>query len=233
MTSNHNYKTTDSAIPMAHPTSVETANAANNWHPTQSPAITSESPWALALDSLLRRVRALHALWLMALSDMTLEQVNYVERDRVLPIAFTLIHMIRMEDNALSGLIPGRRKRWDSEGWAARVKVTVDAAGRENTVAEMMEERIGDYDEYLAFVHEIFTETEQTLDNLDPDEMGEVIGGGVFPESLKNGYVHRMVRDERLLRADGYESWIYQHGTRHLGELEHARALVGLGGLTS
>lgn len=232
MTSNHTDKTTEPTVSMAHPTSVETACAANNWHPTQSPAVTSESPWALALDLLLRRVRAMHALWLMALSDMTLEQVNYVERDGVLPIAFTLNHMIRMEDKALSALA-GRPMRWESEGWAARVGVTVDDPGRETTVAEMMEERIGDYEEFLAFVHEIFAETEQTLDNLDPDALGEVIGGGVFPKSLKNGYVHRMVRDERLLRADGYECWIYQHGTRHLGELEHARALVGLGGLTS
>lgn len=232
MTSNHSDKT---KYPTAHPTSVETANAANNWHPTHSPspAITSESPWALVLDSLLRRVRSVHALWLMALSDMTLEQVNYVERDGVLPIAFTLIHMIRMEDNALVGLA-GRPNRWDAEGWAARIGVTVDAAGRQNTVEEMMEERIGNYDEYMAFVREIFTETEQSLDNLDPDALGELIGkGGVFPPSLKNGFVHRVVRDEKLLRADGYECWIYQHGIRHLGELEHARALVGLGGLTS
>jgi hypothetical protein len=30
---------------------------------------------------------------------------------------------------------------------------------------------------------------------------------------------------------DVVEAWIYQHGIRHAGELEHARALVGLGGV--
>jgi hypothetical protein len=29
------------------------------------------------------------------------------------------------------------------------------------------------------------------------------------------------------------ECWWYQHGLRHMGEIEHARALVGLYGMTS
>jgi len=36
-----------------------------------------------------------------------------------------------------------------------------------------------------------------------------------------------------ISRSDALECWIYQHGLRHMGEIEHARALVGLGGMTS
>jgi hypothetical protein len=32
---------------------------------------------------------------------------------------------------------------------------------------------------------------------------------------------------------DAAECWIYQHGLRHMGEIEHARGLVGLTGMTS
>jgi hypothetical protein len=32
---------------------------------------------------------------------------------------------------------------------------------------------------------------------------------------------------------DGIECWLYQHGLRHMGEIEHARAFVGLTGFTS
>ena len=32
---------------------------------------------------------------------------------------------------------------------------------------------------------------------------------------------------------DGWECWIYQHGLRHMGEIELARGLVGLNGMTS
>jgi hypothetical protein len=30
-----------------------------------------------------------------------------------------------------------------------------------------------------------------------------------------------------------FECWLYQHGLRHMGEIELARGLVGLGGMTS
>ena len=47
--------------------------------------------------------------------------------------------------------------------------------------------------------------------------------------------------DQRLLVTlryrhtllDATECWIYQHGLRHMGEIELARGLVGLGGMTS
>jgi hypothetical protein len=32
---------------------------------------------------------------------------------------------------------------------------------------------------------------------------------------------------------DAIECWHYQHGLRHMGEIELARGLVGLGGMTS
>jgi len=36
-----------------------------------------------------------------------------------------------------------------------------------------------------------------------------------------------------ITRLDALECWIYQHGLRHMGEIEHGRALVGLEGMTS
>jgi len=36
-----------------------------------------------------------------------------------------------------------------------------------------------------------------------------------------------------LRRLDVLECFVYQHGLRHMGEVEHGRALVGLGGMTS
>ena len=34
-------------------------------------------------------------------------------------------------------------------------------------------------------------------------------------------------------KLDVLECFIYQHGLRHMGEIEHGRALVGLRGMTS
>ncbi|MFM7069215.1 MAG: hypothetical protein ACKOYM_07115, partial [Actinomycetes bacterium] len=48
-------------------TSVHTAVADNGWRPEHSAGPRSDSHGAVALDSLQRRVRGMHALWLEAL----------------------------------------------------------------------------------------------------------------------------------------------------------------------
>ena len=43
----------------------------------------------------------------------------------------------------------------------------------------------------------------------------------------------RVAGDVGITVLDAVECWIYQHGLRHMGEIELARGLVGLGGMTS
>lgn len=217
---------------MPHPSSVVTATEATNWYPQQSPPVPAGSAWSTYLDSLQRRIRGLHALWLEALATMDGDHVNHVERDGVLPIAFTVSHMARMEDFA-HAILAGAPMRWVEGGWAAQTGVVVDDIGKDTTVEEMMAQRIADFPAMVRFCHEVFDATETWLDELDPVALGDVLFGGAFPPNARNAYIHRVVRDEQILRVDAIECWIYQHGIRHLGELEHARALVGLGGMTS
>jgi hypothetical protein len=40
-------------------------------------------------------------------------------------------------------------------------------------------------------------------------------------------------KDAPLRKLDVLECFVYQHGLRHMGEIEHGRALVGLQGMTS
>jgi hypothetical protein len=52
------------------------------------------------------------------------------------------------------------------------------------------------------------------------------------PSSFAGGFLELLVGSiDRARVIDVTEAWIYQHGVRHLGELEHARALVGLAGV--
>jgi hypothetical protein len=55
-------------------------------------------------SSLVRRLHAVHALYTAATASMTLEQINHVERDGVLPIAFSLVHQVLIEDGSLGGM---------------------------------------------------------------------------------------------------------------------------------
>lgn len=214
-------------------TSVATATVATRWYPTQPPATADvATPAGLLEDVLQRRMRGMHALWLEALATMGPEHVNHFERAGVLPIAFTVNHMVRLED-ASQSLLAGTPAIWATDDWATRTQVAIDDIGKETTVAEMEHQRIGDYDAFCDYAHLVFSETETWLDQLPPDRLLEVLFGGAFPPFIANAYIHRVVRDETVLMVDAIECWIYQHGIRHLGELEHARALVGLGGLTS
>jgi len=72
-------------------------------------------------SSLSRRLIAVHSLYYEACATMDLEHVNRVVVPDVLPIAFSLVHQLLIEDGSvvfLGGPVPqmserGRRK-WDS-----------------------------------------------------------------------------------------------------------------------
>ena len=63
----------------------------------------------LILDSLQRRMAAMHSLCYQAVDTMGLEHVNHFEREGVLPIAFSLFHYTNMEDTSfmlITGAMP-------------------------------------------------------------------------------------------------------------------------------
>lgn len=186
---------------------------------------------ALVLDSLARRMRAMHSLYIEAVDTMDLAQVNHVERDGVLPIAFSLFHFVNMEDVTFA-LATGAPVVWD-DSWADRVAPAIRDHGKERTVDEMTGQRIGDLREFRAYMTTVFERTERGIDQLDPGSLTELIVARPFPPQVASTYSARVAGDEGITRLDAIECWVYQHGLRHMGEIEHARALVGLGGMTS
>jgi hypothetical protein len=96
----------------------------------------------------------------------------------------------------------------------------------------MESQRIGNWDAYKEYMHTVFAETESWLESLAPSDLETVLFNGEFPDMFKKAYIARVVQDQIRL-VDAIECWVFQHGIRHMGELEHARALVGLGGMTS
>ena len=185
----------------------------------------------LILDSLRRRMRAMHSLWEDAVATMDLAQVNHVERDEVLPIAFSLFHFVQIEDGSATMLGAGPMV-YDAE-WAARMGLAIADHGKHKTVEEMVHQRIGDYDAFSAYLAAVFAKTESWLAGLDPATLTEVIVARPFPPNIASTYSARVAGADGVTRLDATECWIYQHGLRHMGEIEHARALVGLQGMTS
>jgi DinB superfamily len=185
----------------------------------------------LVLDSLQRRMKAMHSLYYQALDSMELEHVNHYEREGVLPIAFSLFHLTNMIDASFM-LLTGVAPIWNDE-WQARVNMSVNDHGKHRTVDEMQFQRIGDYDEFKAYLRAVFERTEQYLESMDPSELTRVVIPRPLPPQVATTFSARVAGEAGITVLDGFECWLYQHGLRHMGEIELARGLVGLGGMTS
>ena len=185
----------------------------------------------LVLDSLQRRMHALHSLYYDAVATMDLEQVNHFEREGVLPIAFSLFHIVNMMDASFM-LMTGTPPIWDDQ-WEAKVQPAIADHGKHRTVEEMVHQRIGDYAAFQEYMGLVFDRTEAWLEGLDPAELQRVVIGRPLPPQVATTYSARVAGPEGVTLLDAAECWIYQHGLRHMGEIELARGLVGLGGMTS
>lgn len=185
----------------------------------------------LVLDSLQRRMAAMHSLYYQAVDTMGLEHVNHFERDGVLPIAFSLFHYTNMEDVSFM-MITGQMPVWD-DAWQEKVQVTINDHGKHRTVEEMIDQRIGDYEAFKQYQRAVFDRTEAWLADLDSAEFLRVVIPRPFPPQIASTYSARVAGPDGITVLDATECWLYQHGLRHMGEIELARGLVGLGGMTS
>jgi hypothetical protein len=97
----------------------------------------------------------------------------------------------------------------------------------------MVHQRIGDYEAFKAYQLAVFGRTETWLSELDPSELTRVVVPRPFPPQIASTYSARVAGPAGITLLDAAECWIYQHGLRHMGEIELARGLVGLEGMTS
>jgi hypothetical protein len=182
-------------------------------------------------SSIARRLRAVHSLYYDACATMDQDHVNFVERPGVLPIAFSLVHQVLIEDGSV--LFLGGPLPQFSDEWANRLGLGVWDHGKERTVEEMMGQRIGDFDAFQEFQRLVFEATESFVDTIDPASFDEIIVAYPYGPGLANTFSARVGGERGITRSDALECWVYQHALRHMGEIEHARALVGLEGMTS
>jgi hypothetical protein len=190
-------------------------------------------PDDILVASLANRVRAMNILWERAISDMTLGQVNHFEREGVLPIAFSFTHYIQAQDQSVSVFFRKEPPLWVRGGWQERVRLAINALGREESVEVMQGQRIGDLEAWKAYQAGVIAQTIELLESVNVDELLEV----VFPQlppNMQNIFCGIVIGPGNPLRKlEVLECFVYQHGLRHMGEVEHGRALVGLQGMTS
>ena len=167
----------------------------------------------LILDSLQRRFRALFSLYEDATATMTLEQVNHREKEKVMPIAFSLFHYVNMIDASMM-MLTGEMFLCNDEILDA-INPAIRDHGKHKTVDEM------------------FARIETWLKTLKPEDLDRLVVPRPFGPQVANTFSARVAGPEGIAVLDGVECWLYQHGLRHMGEIELARAFVGLQGMTS
>lgn len=184
-------------------------------------------------DSLERRVAAIHRLWQLGVADLDVDQVNHFERSGVLPIAFTLLHFVVGEDRNAARYLIGDDLLWDAGGWAKRIGFVGEPPQRGTPMADAERMRISDIDAWREYQTAVFARTETALAALPLERFGTKAMDRPPADKLKGAFIGLLVPEPSEIRlADVCEAYIFQHAARHLGELEHARALVGLGGLS-
>jgi len=182
-------------------------------------------------SSLHRRMSVMHGLYYQAVGSMDAEHVNHFEKPGVLPIAFSLFHYTNIEDGSFM-LITGEMPIWNDE-WQERVGMTINDHGKERTVDEMVNQRIGDFEAFKEYQRQVFQRTEDYIAAMDPADFTRVVIPRPFPATVASTYSARVAGEQGITVLDGFECWMYQHGLRHMGEIELARGFVGLGGMTS
>src|SRR5665213_2787502 len=182
-------------------------------------------------SSLVRRLAAVHSLYYDACDSMTLEHVNAVTQPTTLPIAFSLVHQVLIEDASV--VFVGGPLPLFNDDWAHDIGLEIVNDGKEKSVEEMMHQRVGDFEALRAFQRLVFTATENYAASIVPSSFNDVLVHAPYGPTIANTFSARVGGDAGIIRSDALECWIYQHALRHMGEIEHARSLVGLTGMTS
>jgi len=193
--------------------------------------MTENREFNMIQDSLVRRMRTMFSLYYDAVGTMTLEHVNHVDQEGRLPIAFSLFHYANIHD-ATYMLITGALPIWNDE-WSGRVQPAIDIHGKGRPVEEMSNQRIGNLEAFADYQRTVFSRTEHHLETMDPADFARIVIPTPYPDEIADTYSARCAGPEGITVLDAFECWHYQHGLRHMGEIELARGFLGLGGLTA
>jgi hypothetical protein len=146
---------------------------------------------------------------------------NYIYEEDAAPVypKGTVIHVTAYYDNTRAN-----KSNPDPDQWVGYGDRTVD---------EMVHQRLGDWEAFKEYQRAVFDRTEAHLAAIDPADLTRVLIAPPYPPQVASTYSARCAGPQGITVLDGFECWHYQHGLRHMGEIELARGLVGLGGMTS
>ncbi len=170
------------------------------------------------IDVMRNGLRNVHGMLDTAVDGMTADQLNFRAAEGGISAFFSLWHYVRTEDNIVNFVVQHRNTVWLEGGYDERFGLPRTAQGTGMTDEEALAVRIEDVDGWLEYQRGVWAATDAYLEGLDPASMEEV------------RVVIKPVGEMSLW--DGLWGMCLSHGYRHVGEIEFARGVQGLGGLT-
>ncbi len=158
----------------------------------------------------------MHGMLDKAVGEMTAEQLNHRSEEGVSAF-FSLWHYVRTEDNIVNYCAQRRNTVWLADGWDEHFGLHRTAQGTGMTKEQADAVVLNDVEGWLTYQQAVWAASAEWLAALGPGNL----------------------EDEILIKpAPPMSTWqaltgmLLYHGFRHVGEIEHARGLAGLSGLT-
>ena len=160
----------------------------------------------------------MHNLLDKPINDMTPEQWNYWPSEGGVSAFFSLWHYVRTEDNIIQSSIKKGNTIWLDNDYDITFNLHKTSQGTGMTHEEAQQIRMTDTKLWLKYQKQVWESTDTFLGTVDAKKLHKIeISFDPLPKmSLWTGLFHVCLT----------------HGFRHVGEIEHARGLVGLDGLT-
>jgi hypothetical protein len=177
------------------------------------------------------RIGAMNGMLDAAVKDLSLEQVNHRERPGVLSIAFSLAHVIGGQDRTVARFVDHGPTLWESGSWSQRVGYTGELPQRGTSMAVAQAIQFRSVDAWREYQAGVFSRTDSALANTPLERFNEVAIAD-RPPGVAGSFLFAFIPSGPIRLMDVVEAYVFQHAARHLGEIEHARALVGLGGIS-
>lgn len=160
---------------------------------------------------------SMHSLLDKAVEGMTAEQFNFRPQEGGVSAFFSLWHYVRTEDNIVHWVAQRVNPVWLQGGYDERFGLPRTSQGTGMTTEEANAVQIHDVATWHEYQQKVWAATDAFLANLPDEELKRPVTVKPLPE--------------RPL-WDALMGLCLTHGYRHVGEIEYARGVQGLGGLT-
>ena len=169
------------------------------------------------IDVIREGLTDMHAMLDRAVEEMSADQWNARPAGEGVSAFFSLWHYVRTEDNIVNFVAQRRNTVWLANGWDEHFGLHRTSQGTGMTADQANAVQIQDVDGWLKYQQAVWAATDEWVASLTPDDLSsDIVIKPVPPMSIWQALTGMLL----------------YHGFRHIGEVEHARGLVGLGGLT-